>query len=216
MHPPITSRHPRDRPGLPSLREPLLTVASRGWTCLPGALSDDWIRRLLDEFEPAAAAPVPEDVGRVRQQAREMTVSVGDPEHPSVRALASSLRSAVLAQAEAVEGLGDWRPNEASYLHYRGADAGITPHRDRSRHRLLVAVFTLVGRAPFAIVGDRAGTTVLAEWTTAPGDLCLLGAPGLAGRADGRPLHRVGAPADERISLGLRMNRAAGPHTGVR
>lgn len=220
MRRPTTSRHPRDGPShhpeLPSLREPLVRVASRGWARVPAALADDWIDRLLDEFEPAAAAPVPEEVGPVRQQAREATVPVDDPGHPALRALVSSLESAVVAHAGTVEGLGDWRPTEASYLHYRGADAGITPHRDRSRHRLLVAVFTLHGRAPFAIVEDRAGTGVLAEWTTAPGDLCLLRAPGLAGRPDGRPLHRVGAPVDKRISLGLRMNRGAGSHTGVR
>lgn len=193
--------------GLPSVGAALSAVAERGWARVVDVLDPGQAEELITEVDPDTMTPVPELVGQVRQRATELDVPVGDPAYPQTTALAGALRRAVAREADGIAGVEDYAPNEASYMRYVGSDAGITPHRDRSRHRILVAVFTLRGAARFAIVADRAGTRTLAEWVTGPGDLCLLRAPGLGGCADGRPLHAVGGPAgDDRVSLALRMN----------
>lgn len=197
---------PRALRPLPSLATALAETRRQGYALVPGALSLAWRAALTHEAATREFTPVPEAVGVVSQRAEELTVRVGDPPLPVTGALAAGLRRAVVSGTVGIQGLGWYRPNEATYLRYRGPHAGITPHRDFKGHRLLVAVFTLAGRAQFRIVADRAGNDELAAWETQPGDLCLLRAPGFDGDPDGRPLHAVGAPLDgERLVLGFRM-----------
>lgn len=69
------------------------------------------------------------------------------------------------------------------------------------------------GEAEFMLCKNRAGE-VLRSWTTAPGSLVLLRAPGFAGVDDGRLLHAVRGPlVRERISVTYRMDSRSGhPH----
>lgn len=161
---------------------------------------------LRAEVEDLEFTPLPDEVGPVRQGAEELVVAVGDPDLPVMAHLARALRRAVVGAGSDL-GFRRYQPQEASYLRYRGPDAGISPHRDAKRYVLLVAIFTLVGRAPFRVVADRAGGQVLASWLTVPGDLCLLRASRLGGKAEGRPLHAVGPPLGAyRLSLAFRMS----------
>lgn len=194
-------------PILPPLEAPLQAVAADGYAYVADVLPAPWIDRLAGEAERESMRPVPEEVGPVRQRALQQTVAIDSAAHPVVAGLADALVAAVRTLA----GLGEFRPNEASFLRYEGPETGISPHRDHARHRLLVAVFTLRGVARFAVVADRAGRQVIAEQDTGPGDLWLLRAPGLDGVEDGRPLHTVGPPRrGPRLSLALRMNARRG------
>lgn len=196
---------------LPSLAAALGATRRRGYAHVPGALPAAWRRALTAEAVTREFAPVPEQVGEVRQRAEEVAVRVGDPTMPVTAALAAAVRRAVRSGTVGIQGLGRYRPNEATYQRYRGPDTGISPHRDFKNHRLLVTVFTLSGRAWFRIVADRAGNDELAAWQMQPGDLCLLRAPGFDEQPDGRPLHAVGPPLDgERLALGLRMRVSSG------
>jgi hypothetical protein len=177
-----------------------------GYAWVPNVLRTTWVDALRAEVEGREFTSLPDEVGQVRQGAEELVVAVGDPELPVMAQLARALRHAVVSAGSDL-GFGRYQPQEATYLRYRGPGAGISPHRDAKRYLLLVAVFTLVGMAPFRVVADRAGREVLASWLTVPGDLCLLRAPRLGGEAEGRPLHAVGPPRDsERLALAFRMS----------
>jgi hypothetical protein len=194
----------------PSLADALVDLASRGGAYVPGALSSGSCLELVAEVQPLTFVPVPRQVGTVHQQAEELAVRVGDVRLPAMAALAAALVREV-ASSETIAEIGGWSPDEATYQWYRGRAAGITPHRDFKGHRLLIAVFTLLGRAPFRIVVDRAGVGVLASWVVATGDLCLLRGPGFAGNPDGRPIHSIGPPhGPERLSLAFRMSERQG------
>jgi hypothetical protein len=185
-------------------------VRLAGFARSPGALGPAWRFELLRELEDGRFEALPEEVGPVRQRGEELVVATGDADYPAVAQLAAGLRAALSAELEGISWLGQFVANQAVFLRYQGPGAGISPHRDHKRYAFLVAVFTLVGEARFSVVGDRAGQHVLASWMTAPGDLCLLRAPGFDGNDDGRPLHAVAAPTGEqRISLAFRMERRA-------
>lgn len=196
---------------LPPLGPALAETGRQGYGHVPGALSDAWRTALVAEVANREFAPVAEQVGEVRQRAEELAVRVGDATLPVTGALAAALGRAVVSGTAGIEGLARYQPKEATYQRYRGPDAGISPHRDFRHHRLLVAIFTLAGRARFRIVADRAGSDELAAWETQPGELCLLRAPGFDGETDGRPLHSIGPPLDgERLSLAFRMTTSTG------
>ncbi len=119
-----------------------------------------------------------------------------------------------MSDGASVRGLRSWRPNEAGVGVYRPGSIGITAHLDGHRYRRLVAVFTLVGSAPFEIRASREGA-VEQRWQARAGGVTLLRGPGLAGSIDGRPFHAVRGPArGVRCSLALRMavpDRSSGP-----
>lgn len=195
---------------LPPLRGPVEELRRAGFARSPGALGPAWRVELLRELEGRRFDALPEEVGPVRQQGEELVVATGDASYPAVAQLAAALRDALTSDLEGISGLEQFEPNQAVFLRYRGPVAGISPHRDHKRYAFLVAIFTLLGEAWFSVVGDRAGQHVLASWLTAPGNLCLLRAPGLDGNDDGRPLHAVRAPlGEQRISLAFRMERRA-------
>jgi hypothetical protein len=189
----------------------LAETGRQGYARVPGALSGAWRTALVAEVVTWDFAPVPEQVGEVRQRAEELAVRLEDATLPVTASLAAALARAVVSARTGIEGLACYRPNEATYQRYRGPDAGISPHRDFTNHRLLVAVFTLAGRARFRVVADRTGNEELAAWQTQPGDLCLLRGPGFGGEPDGRPLHAIGPPLEgERLSLAFRMTASRG------
>jgi hypothetical protein len=72
---------------------------------------------------------------------------------------------------------------------------------------------SLEGQGQLAILADRAGERVLADFTCRPGDIVLLRGPGLADPVDGsdpRPLHAVSGPLrGRRVSLTFRMDAEA-------
>lgn len=131
---------------------------------------------------------------------------------PHLQELAGAFTTRVVSDGAGVRGLRTWRPNEAGVGVYRPGSVGITAHLDGRRYRRLVAVFTLVGSAPFEVRSSREGA-VRQRWHARAGGVTLLRGPGLAGSIDGRPFHTVHGPArGVRCSLALRM--AAGGTTG--
>ena len=187
-------------------------VLARGFAHVRGALAADERRGLLHEADAARNRflSLPDRVNGVDQNADQLTLRVGDPDHGSVNELAATVVDAV-ACWPAGAGLRAYRPTEARYMRYTGDGAGLGAHVDGKVYRLLVCVFSLVGSARFRVVADQSGPA--ADVVVEPGDLLLLRAPGLGGAGDGRRRHAVGPPldGDERISLTLRMVGGAPP-----
>jgi hypothetical protein len=201
---------PNGRLRLPAMRVLLEEVRHAGFARSPGTLGPARRLELLRDLEGRRFETLPHEVGPVRQRCEALVVATGDVGYPAVARLAAALTDALTSGRGGISGVEQFVANQAVFSRYRGLGAGISPHRDHKRYAFLVAVFTLVGEAPFSVVADRAGQHVLASWMTAPGDLCLLRAPGFDGNDDGRPLHAVGAPTGEaRISLAFRMDRRA-------
>ena len=96
------------------------------------------------------------------------------------------------------------RLNDLVVQRYDAGSAGISPHRDHVRYRILVALVALSGTARFVLSADRAGRDPRAI-AIAPGSLLLMTAPGFAGGGD-RPFHALDRIDSERVSLGLRFD----------
>ncbi|MEX2421773.1 MAG: hypothetical protein WD670_08155 [Actinomycetota bacterium] len=124
---------------------------------------------------------------------------------PYLQELAAAFTERVRSDGDGIRGLRTWRPNEAGVGVYRPDSVGITSHLDGRRYRRLVAVFTLVGSAPFEVRSSREGDVTL-RWLARMGGVTLMRGPGLVGMRDGRPYHAVHGPArGVRCSLALRM-----------
>lgn len=180
-------------------------VARRGFAHVRAAMPEHQRRCLLDEAGVAGSRflTVPDKVNGVQQRADQLTVRIGDPDHPSVNLLSEAVRGA-LRSWPAASGAARFSPSEARYMRYTGSRAGLGAHLDGKCYRLLVFVFSLAGSACFTVLAD--GPEPGGELLVEPGDLLILRAPGFRGAADGRRRHAVGPPLDhERISLTLRM-----------
>jgi len=124
---------------------------------------------------------------------------------PHLQELAAAFAERVSSDGDGIRGLRTWRPNEAGVGVYRPGSVGITSHLDGRRYRRLVAVFTLVGSAPFEVRSSRDGE-VTRKWQARTGGVTLMRGPGLVGVRDGRPYHAVHGPArGVRCSLAVRM-----------
>ncbi len=192
-------------PGL-DLGQALQTVAGEDFAFVPRALAEDFRRALQWEVQACPFQPVPGDVGPVRQETEECVIPPPMDGYPRVARLSGELTALVRDHGRAVAGLETWVPTAAFVQRYRPGALGITPHLDRRRFGLLVAVFTTKGTARFSIHETRWGP-VVARWEAAPGSLALLRGPGLAGVDDGRPFHAVGGPyGQDRYSVSFRMD----------
>ena len=180
-----------------TLRSALDAVATLGFARIARGL-DDARRAELIAAAPARFAPLEPEIGPVRQGGEIAEVPVDGS--PAVLSFARELAAAVRGTADPEWGLDDLRFTDASYMRFRPDDAGISPHRDHKRYRRLVAVVSLEGQAPFAVVNDRKGEDVVARWTSRPGDVVLLRGTGFAGLDDGRPMHTVG-PSEAGVRL---------------
>jgi hypothetical protein len=195
---------------LTGLQPALEGVAAVGHSLVRDAVTPVQTEELLAELTSGPFAPLEPTIGTVHQRGEGLTVEPDDDGFPLVGRLVSELTWEV--RASRLPGTADYAPNEITCQRYRDERAGITPHMDQRRYRLLVAAFTLVGGAMFTVFEDRSATRIVGAWTTRAGDLCLLRAPGLAGHPDGRPTHSVGGPtAGPRVSLTVRTNAAEAP-----
>lgn len=192
------------RQGLPPLHHAVRAAREQGYAYVPGALDRQQCQRLVSSIPDTPAEPVQEIVGEVRQHAKALALPTAGLENPELDRL-------LTAFAEALPATIGFTPTEIAYMLYKGPHAGISPHRDHARHKLLIAIFTLKGCATFRIHHTRDEAAVNAEWVTRPGDLVLLRAPGLHPGVNTRPFHSIGPPigSEERISLSLRMESAA-------
>jgi len=190
-------------PGL-DLDSAVACAVADGAAFVSGALEPAFLPALHEGIERGPFESAPQEVGPVRQRTEAYTVD--SPFDGAVGALAEALTQRL--RSVRVRGLATWRPSQVAVQRYQPGPLGITPHLDGKRFRRLVAVVTTSGSATFAVHAERDGPPIR-EWTTGPGDLVLLRAPGLAGARDGRPFHSIGPPGTGlRYSVGLRMARA--------
>ena len=188
------------------IREGLGSLRERDATFVDHALDPDIAAEIAQESSLSNFERLPEQEGTARQDGEFLVITGDMTSHPLVADLRYELAAVVQEQGSGITGLNSWCPNEAWVQRYHGTGGGITVHKDLKRYRLLVAVFTLKGAAPFTVYRNRAGDAEMA-WTAGTGSLVLLRGPGLGGIEDGRPLHAVGGPdRGERVSLSFRMN----------
>lgn len=190
------------RPGL-DLRPPLDAVAQLGGALVADAIEPAFLRELVPTTAALPFQRMATEEGQARQGGDYWITTEPFDELPLVKRLGDDLANRVRYFQV---GASNWTPNEVYVQRYRVGDLGITPHRDWKRYQYLVAIVTAAGEAEFVLCKNRAGD-VLRSWTTGPGSLILLRAPGFAGVNDDRVLHAVRGPlTGERISVTYRMD----------
>ena len=117
--------------------------------------------------------------------------------------LEQALTSA-LAGAEVDSECYPLRLNDLIVQRYPPGCAGITPHRDHVRYGILIAIILLTGDGHFGVCHDRQGNESR-EIDFKPGDLLLMGGPGLVPNFT-RPFHYVNGVTDSRRTIGLRYD----------
>ncbi len=181
-------------------------LQARGAAFIDGALDPNAVTQVAKESSSGNFERLAEHEGTARQDGEFFAVASPMNNYPLIAGLCAELIAVVHQQGSGIAGLKSWYPNEAWVQRYRSRTGGITVHKDLKRYRLLVAVFTVKGAAPFTVCRNRAGDAEMA-WTAGPGSLVLLRGPGLGDIEDGRPLHAVGGPDHgERVSVSFRMN----------
>lgn len=184
----------------------LATAADRGWAYVPDALAPGFRETLQTEISSAPLAAAEREVGAVYQEVDGYVVTPSEAAvFPSAERLRREFSRRVSDAGAGIEGLTPFTANEVHVQRYAPGSEGITPHRDGTRFRPLLAVFTTRGRARFTVHPAR-DAEPLAAWEVAPGDLVLLRGPGLAGVQDGRVLHAVSGPTghEARYSVSVR------------
>lgn len=202
------------RPGL-DLGRALATTADRGWAHAPDALDPGFHGALQEEISSGPFAAAEREVGAVYQEVDGYVVTPSEGAvFPSAEQLRREFSRHVCHAGAEIEGLASFEADEVHVQRYTPGSEGITPHRDGTRFRPLLAVFTTGGHARFTIHPAR-DAEPLAAWEVAPGDLVLLRGPGLGGEHDGRALHAVSGPlgSEARYSVSVR-HRAEEPIRG--
>jgi hypothetical protein len=179
---------------LADLQPALAEVAETGVAVVPAAV--DWTP-LPAELATLRYVEPPEGAHPMTTHS-ELAVLDSWDAHPALTLLHKELVTQLAVPA--------WTPNQIFVRRYRDGSEGMTPHRDGSRFRLLVATLTVVGDAQFFHHNETG--EVVTTWSLAPGDLVLLRGPGLTGDEDGRPHHSVSGPAGSfRCSVAFRMSK---------
>jgi hypothetical protein len=191
-----------------SLAPALRSTAERGFAHLDDVLDAGFRRLLWDEIRSGPLRRMEGTFGTagVRMQIDGFDVTEPFEGFPHLRELRDAFAQRVRSQGSRIRGLMTWRPNEAGIGVYQPGWVGVTSHLDGRWYRRLVAVFTIVGSAPFEVLASRQGEA-LERWEARAGGLTLMRGPGLAGSRDGRPYHAVEGPRrGVRCSVALRMS----------
>lgn len=194
-------------------------AAERGFSFVPGAVSQDVLDEILAETETLSFETDEQvfragSANRVEQHLEKCNVSVLDERIPTVKLVAEGLAQQARFRRH-YAALRNWMPNEAGFQLYKEGHH-ITAHRDSAKDLFLGATVTLRGSAVVKMyrtidnpIDYRPNNLQqLDTHTTQPGDIMFLRANGLANGV--QVPHEVLPPiADERLTLNLRM-RAAG------
>ena len=130
-------------------------------------------------------------------------VPIGHSLWEFAQAMEQALTSA-LAGAEVDSAGCPVRLNDLIVQRYPPGCTGITPHREHVRYGFLIAIVLLTGDGCFGICDDRQGSKSK-EIDFKPGDLLLMGGPGLVPNYT-RPFHYVNGVTDSRRTIGLRYD----------
>ena len=171
-----------------------------GWVRLAGHLDPDECAALAKP-ETLPWSPMAPKVGAITQHGwfAQMPFHQAPAAVQTLGALVLTAVSAALDQK-----LPDW--NEVTWQRYEAGRGHIDPHRDQARYKGLILIVTLSGQAEFTILESRDPPVVVDRWMTGGGDMVLLrgadlGAPGVR-----CPLHAVGPPAADRLTVTVRHN----------
>jgi hypothetical protein len=143
----------------------------------------------------------------VRQQHERLYVEYGDASTPVANFVIRSITTQVRGMESRPE-LHDWQLAEIGYQRYRHSKDFIGPHRDRASDQKLSVTFTINGEAtvkifePFGDCWDYSNIEQIHEYTTGPGSIMLLRAPGLGNGK--QVIHQVLPPLNSRAILNLR------------
>jgi hypothetical protein len=189
---------PFDRSARSALRE-------QGWLRWPGAADDRLLSRLAkpDHLPWQAMAP---RIGRVTQagwfaqllleECPDLVGRVADEVRDRLRTVASALP----------------RFNEVSWQRYLPSAGHIDPHRDQQYYVGCIAILTLRGSSPFAILTQRDPLVIDTEWLTEPGEMVILRGSDPSSPERRCPLHRVLPPASgTRVTVSFRSNDGGRP-----
>jgi len=191
----------RGRSWAPALRR----VAAGGFARVEDSVEPAVLRALWREIRTGPLRNMEGSFGRVRMQIQGFDVADPMEGYPWLAELRDAVAERVRRDGSGIRGLATWRPNEAAIGVTRPGQLGITSHLDGKWYRRLVAVVTVSGSARFEVTAGREGP-VLEGWEARAGSVALMRGPGLAGRRDGRPFHRIGPPRrGVRCSVGIRM-----------
>jgi len=186
----------------PALRR----TEAQGFAHLDDVIEPALRRALWRELRSGPLRPMEGSFGRVRMQISGFDVAEPMDAFPRLAELRDAVTQRVRRDGADIRGLATWRPNEAGVGVTRPGQTGITAHLDGRWYRRLIAVVTVVGSARFEVTATREGP-VIEGWQAGPGGVTLMRGPGLAGRRDGRPFHRIGPPSQRvRCSVALRMS----------
>ena len=100
--------------------------------------------------------------------------------------------------------LPDW--TDATWQRHESGHGQIGPHRDQAFYKGVILIVTLAGEAEFTVLESRDPPLTLDRWITAAGDMVLLRGADLGALGARCPLHTVGIPASDRLTLTLRHN----------
>lgn len=180
-------------------------VATSGAIVVPGALKRSGLDRLLLEAKGFQWRKAINIVGKANVQ-QDYFVNTQFTEMSAFRQLAreflpigQAIRD-IVAPAES-----GFRFTEMRVQRYDPGSSGISPHRDGSWCRVIIALFVLEGGGSFGLCKDRVGATPV-EPRYLPmkaGDLVLMRAPGFLGE-NTAPMHFVESVRERRITFGLR------------
>lgn len=185
---------------LTDLRASLNEVAETGLAVVPGAMEVP--PGLVAEFATLRYQEPPPNAHPVTTRS-ELAVLNEWSGYPALSGVRASLVAAVNRS------VAGWLPDQIFVRRYRGGSEGMSPHRDGTRFRLLIATISVLGSARFFRHNEKGEVTQ--EWPLVPGDLVLLRGTGLHGVEDSRPHHSVGGPAGElRCSVAFRMTVTEG------
>ena len=119
-----------------------------------------------------------------------------------VQAFGSAMRatlSAALGQQ-----LPDW--TDTTWQRYEPGYGHIGPHRDQAFYKGVILILTLSGEAEFTILESRDPPVTLDRWTTGSGDIVFLRGADLGTAGTRCPLHKIGTPTSDRLTMTLRHN----------
>ena len=134
---------------------------------------------------------------------------------PATKALLSRTQNFIRSLAPIFPPLRDWQADELSFHLYDNKDVGLSRHRDNLRFIGLVAIVAIENECDLVVRHQNEDVAL----PVAPGDLCLLRAPGLIeAQTEIRPEHSVqNLRSETRTSMMIRANnRPAEPLPGFK
>lgn len=175
-------------------------LLTRGWVRLAGHLDADERSALAKPAAPPWTQMAPK-VGAVTQNGWFAQLPFQEVP-PPVQALGSAVRATVSAAIG--QPLPDW--TDATWQRYESGYGHIEPHRDQVFYKGVILIVTLAGEAEFTILESRDPPVTLDRWTTTAGDVVLLRGADLGAPGARCPLHQVGRPTSDRLTLTLRYS----------